>query len=194
MQAIHHPASDMPQPPGQLVSLHCRAHRTRDDQSHLWRLGRRRVPWPRVDNQVWLHGASSMLHRGSEIGRPRHTVPRGQHRRHTGVRIKQSASDGPCGAGLTRSPALPGCACAAGSREHGLAAGCSAGMSACPLPRLSPRYIWHRVLTRRLHRWNTATLTNPRQALCLAVNRRGPHAHCADRSRIADFRATRRGY
>ena len=37
-----------------------------------------------VDHHVGLHGSSPVLHRDIEIGRPRHTVPRGKHRCHTG--------------------------------------------------------------------------------------------------------------
>jgi hypothetical protein len=60
------------------------------------------------------------------------------------LQIKQSASDGPCDAGSTRLTGLPVSASAAGNRAHEHGAGCSAGRCACPLPRLSPRCIWHR--------------------------------------------------
>jgi hypothetical protein len=156
------------------MPLHGRTHCSRNDQSDLRRFGSVLVPAPRIDDEVWLHGPSSVLYRGTEIGRPRHAVPRGKHRCDTEIRIRQSASGGPYAAGLTRPPALPGCASAAGSRARGLGAGYSAGRSACPLPRLSPRCIWHRVTARYRCRWNTIALTKPWQALCLAGNRRGP--------------------
>jgi hypothetical protein len=60
------------------------------------------------------------------------------------VAIRQSARDGPCAAGRKRSPARRGCASASGSRAHELGAGCSAGRSACPWPRDSPRCMRHR--------------------------------------------------
>ena len=194
VQPFHHPASHMSQPPGQLMSLHSRAHRSPDDQSNLRPRGLVFVAGPCVDDEIWLHGATPVLHRDIEIGRPRHAVPRGKHRCDTEIRIKQSASGALCDAGWTRPPAPLGCASAAESRARGLGAGYSAGRSACPLPRLSPCYIWHRGPARFLYRWNTRALTKPQQTQCLAGNRRGPRAFCADRSRIADFRATRRGY
>jgi len=40
-------------------------------------------------------------------------------------------------------PGRHGCACAAGNRERGLDAGCSAGKSSCPWPPRSPRCVWH---------------------------------------------------
>ncbi len=156
------------------MALHRRAHRSRNDQPDLRRLAVFLIPTPRIDDEVRLHGSSSVLHRGIELARPRHAVPRGKHRCDTGIGIRQSPSGGPCDAGSTRSRAPPECASAAGSRAHGLGAGYSAGRSACPLPRLSPRYIWHRLPNRFLDRWNTLALTKPRQALCLAGNRRGP--------------------
>jgi hypothetical protein len=111
-----------------------------------------------------------------------------------GLEIKQSAIGVPYDADPTRLPGPPWYASAAGSRARGLGAGYSAGRSACPLPRLSPHYIWHRVPAGTRCRSVTLTLTKPRCALCLAGNRRGPRAQCSDRSRIADFRATVRGY
>src|SRR5580693_6602954 len=65
-----------------------------------------------------------------------------------GLQIKQSASGGPCDADSTRLPDQPWSASADGSRARGLGAGYSAGRSACPLPRLSPRCIWHRAPAR----------------------------------------------
>jgi hypothetical protein len=56
-----------------------------------------------------------------------------------GLEIKQSASDVPYDADSTPLPALPWYASAAGSHARGHGAGYSAGTSACPLPRLSPR-------------------------------------------------------
>jgi hypothetical protein len=65
-----------------------------------------------------------------------------------GLEIKQSASDVPYDADSTPLPGLPWSASAAGSRARGHGAGYSAGTSACPLPRLSPRCLWHRDPTR----------------------------------------------
>jgi hypothetical protein len=64
-----------------------------------------------------------------------------------GLEIKQSASDVPYDADSTPLPGLPWYASAAGSRARGHGAGYSAGTSACPLPRLSPRCLWHRAPT-----------------------------------------------
>jgi hypothetical protein len=55
--------------------------------------------------------------------------------------IRQIARGDPCGGGQTQWLARPGYACASGSRAHGLGAGCSAGRSACPWPRRSPRSV-----------------------------------------------------
>ena len=56
-----------------------------------------------------------------------------------GLKIKQSASGVPYDADPTRLPGPPWYASAAGTRARGHDAGYSAGRSACPLPRLSPR-------------------------------------------------------
>jgi len=55
------------------------------------------------------------------------------------VAIRQIARGGPYGAGWTRSNAPRECASASGSHARGLGAGYSAGRSACPWPRRSPR-------------------------------------------------------
>ena len=49
-------------------------------------LGHRRSRHRRsvIDHHVRLHGSRPVLDRGIEIGRPRHAVPRGKHRCHTG--------------------------------------------------------------------------------------------------------------
>ncbi len=60
-----------------------------------------------------------------------------------GVAIRQIARGDPYGAGSTQSSVRRGYACAAGSRARGLGAGCSAGRSACPWPRRSPRCVSH---------------------------------------------------
>ena len=80
LQPVHHTAGDMPQPTGHPMPLHGRSHGSRNDQSHLRRIGRLVITAPHIDDQIWLHGSSPVLHRGIEIGRPRHAVPRGKHR------------------------------------------------------------------------------------------------------------------
>lgn len=55
--------------------------------------------------------------------------------------IRQTARGDPCGAGSTRSNVRRESASATGSHARGLGAGCSAGRSACPWPRRSPRYL-----------------------------------------------------
>lgn len=59
------------------------------------------------------------------------------------VAIRQIARGGPYGAGSTQSSVRHGYACATGSRARGLGAGCSAGRSAYPWPRRSPRCVSH---------------------------------------------------
>lgn len=59
------------------------------------------------------------------------------------VAIRQIARGAPYGAGSTQSSVRRGYACATGSRARGLGAGCSAGRSACPWPRRSPRCVSH---------------------------------------------------
>ncbi len=56
--------------------------------------------------------------------------------------IRQSVTDDPCGAGPTRSRARRASAYADGSRELAPGAGCSAGRSACPWPRLYLLVVW----------------------------------------------------
>jgi hypothetical protein len=58
-----------------------------------------------------------------------------------GVAIRQIMRDGPCGADSTRSSVQRGCASAGENHARGLGAGYSAGRSACPWPRDSPRLI-----------------------------------------------------
>lgn len=81
------------------------------------------------------------------------------------VAIRQLTRDGLCGAGWRRSIARRGCASASGSHARGLGAGYSAGRSACPWPRRSPR-----LRTIRPH--SSAT----RSEVGLAAGRRGPRA------------------
>ncbi len=57
------------------------------------------------------------------------------------VAIRQIARGGPCGADWTRSNARHGYASASGNHARGLGAGYSAGRSACPWPRRSPRCV-----------------------------------------------------
>ena len=59
------------------------------------------------------------------------------------VAIRQIARRGPYGADSRQSSARRGYACATGSHARGLGAGCSAGRSACPWPRRSPRCVSH---------------------------------------------------
>jgi hypothetical protein len=58
------------------------------------------------------------------------------------VALRQITRGGLCGAGWTRWSARPEYASASGSRARGLGAGYSAGRSACPWPRHSPRCFW----------------------------------------------------
>jgi hypothetical protein len=80
VQAGHHIAGDVAQPPGQPMPLHGRSDRSRDNQSEFGIAG----GMPHIDDQIRLHGSLSTLDRRVEIGRPRHAVTRGKHRRHTG--------------------------------------------------------------------------------------------------------------
>jgi hypothetical protein len=85
-----------------------------------------------------------------------------------GLEIKQSAIGVPYDADPTRLPGPPWYASAAGSRARGLGAGYSAGRSACPLPRLSPHYIWHRVPAGTRCRSVTLTSRSP-GVLCVSL-------------------------
>jgi len=57
--------------------------------------------------------------------------------------IRQKARGVPYGADRTQSSARRGYASATGNRARGLGADCSAGRSACPWPRRSPRCVSH---------------------------------------------------
>src|SRR5271157_3480314 len=59
------------------------------------------------------------------------------------VAIRQRARRGPYGADWKQSNAQHGYASASGSHARGLGAGYSAGRSACPWPRRSPRCVSH---------------------------------------------------
>ena len=110
------------------------------------------------------------------------------------VRIRQSTSGGPCGAGRTRWRGPHGCASVAGTRGPAPGAGCSAGRSACPWPRL--------------HLLVASGITSHAHAVrSCPVGTRWPLVSSASRSltgavpglfpgrcRIADIRATVRGY
>ncbi len=65
-----------------------------------------------------------------------------------GAAIRQRARGDPCAGDRTRSPARHVCASASGSHARGLGAGYSAGRSACPWPRRSPRCVAIRPLRR----------------------------------------------
>jgi len=58
-------------------------------------------------------------------------------------KIRQIMRGDPYGAGSTRWNAQHGCASAGGNHARGLGAGYSAGRSACPWPRHSPRCVLH---------------------------------------------------
>ena len=64
-----------------------------------------------------------------------------------GAAIRQLTRGGLCAAGWRRSIARHGCASASGNRALGLGADYSAGRSACPWPRRSPRIRTIRPLT-----------------------------------------------
>ena len=80
----------------------------------------------------------------------------------------------PCGAGRTRSRARHGCAYAAGSRAPALGAGCSAGRSACPWPRLSLLVVSAVAVRCTRLRVHTGRSRQPLVSSGLARNRRGP--------------------
>ena len=71
----------MAQSPGESVPLHGRPDRSRDNQSEFGIAD----GMPHIDDHVRLDGSPSVLDRRVKIGRPRHAVTRGKHRRHTGV-------------------------------------------------------------------------------------------------------------
>lgn len=64
------------------------------------------------------------------------------------VAIRQRARGDPCGGDRTRSRVRHECASAGGNHARGLGAGYSAGRSACPWPRRSPRCVAIRPLRR----------------------------------------------
>jgi hypothetical protein len=87
-----------------------------------------------------------------------------------GVAIRQIMRGGPCGADWTRSNGRRGSASADGSRAHGLGAGYSAGRSACPWPRRSPRFIELKISEPSDHFASTSVGSG------LAAGRRGPQS------------------
>jgi hypothetical protein len=103
------------------------------------------------------------------------------------VAIRQIARGGPYGAGWTRSNAPRGSASASGSHARGLGAGYSAGRSACPWPRRSPRCLSHCLPAAHASqlRWFAG-----RSEVVLLLAGAVPRHINLGRSRIADFRAT----
>jgi hypothetical protein len=100
------------------------------------------------------------------------------------LRIRQKASGGPYAAGRTRSHGPRGSACATGSRVRGLGAGCSAGRSACPWPRHSPRCVFHeafpqsgRSRLQRLAGWSESGLANCWPARSPGIYKPGSQPH-----------------
>jgi hypothetical protein len=90
-----------------------------------------------------------------------------------GVAIRQIARGGPCDAGRRRSNVQRECASADGNRARGLGAGCSAGRSACPWPRDSPR----RIELKRSEPSGRSCFASTSVGGGLAAGRRGPQAH-----------------
>jgi hypothetical protein len=82
IQLVDNPASDMTQPPRHPVSLHGRPDRLPNYQPNSrTRLGLRIVRPSRVNHDVGLHRAHAVFHRGTEVGRPFHSITSGEHRR-----------------------------------------------------------------------------------------------------------------
>ena len=82
-------------------------------------------------------------------------------------------NDDPCGAGPSRWRARRGCACADGNHEPAPGAGCSAGRSACPWPRLYLLVVWRSLSG--VHACGVPGRTRlPLVSSGLARNRRGP--------------------
>ncbi len=112
-------------------------------------------------------------------------------------RIRRSASRGPYGADRTQSPDRRGSASSVGSRAHARVAGCSAGRSACPWPRL---FLLIASGRRQPADRNTRVDTEAVGKLCVSLvtaRHPGPCWNCCSvpgRGRIADVRATVRGY
>jgi hypothetical protein len=84
------------------------------------------------------------------------------------VAIRQITLGGPCGADSTRLNVQRGSASVDGSRARGLGAGCSAGRSACPWSRRSPRCIELKTSEPSDHFTSTSVGSG------LAAGRRGP--------------------
>ena len=84
------------------------------------------------------------------------------------VAIRQITLGGPCGADWTRSNVQRGSAYVDGSRARGLGVGCSAGRSACPWSRRSPRCIELKTSEPSDHFTSTSVGSG------LAAGRRGP--------------------
>ena len=185
----------MAQPPRHPMSLYRRSHRLAHHQpdSRAGRCSSHRCACTTRSRSTARIPSFTV---DTELRRPCHPVSRRKHRPGYPSRLRQSVSVGPCAAGWTRSRARRGSSSEAGIRAPAHACGCSAGRSACPWPR---QYLLVRLAPRRLpHR-----LTTHAEADAVAVgklfvsltNRRGPRGRTAsDRCRIADFRATVRGY
>jgi hypothetical protein len=185
-----HSAGDMPEPARDPMAFDCRTHRFGNDQTDARTLTVAVARPPNVNDDVGLHGANPVLHRRVKLAGPPHAVACGKHRQKPVVQIRQTVRGGPYGAGWTRRTARPGYASATGSHARGHGAGYSAGTSACPWPRYSPRCLWvvsglFRPLA--LRKWVGPRVGRRWSCYWPA---RSPGNTILVRSRIADFRAT----
>jgi len=181
---------DMAQPPRHPMPLHGRSHRPTHHQTDSWTY--LFVTPLRVHDEIPFDDPCPVFHRGPELRRPCHPVPRRKHCPGCPSRLRQSALAGLCVAGLTRSPAPRGSSSEAGIHALVRACGCSAGKSASPWPR---HYLLvHLALRRLAHRRTThakADAVAVGKLFASLANRRGPRGRTAPvRCRIADFRAT----
>lgn len=122
------------QPAGHAMPNDCVSHGFGHDQSDVrCRAGLRTG---RVHHKIGLRGAHAALDGVGELCRPCHPVTSRQHW-YADRSVRQSANDGPCGAGRSRWRGRHESASVTGNRELVPGAGYSAGRCACPWPRSS---------------------------------------------------------
>jgi hypothetical protein len=187
IQVCHHIAGNMAQPPREPMPLHGRPDRSRDNQSEFGIAS----GMPHIDDHVRLDGSLSVLDRRVEIGRPRHAVTRGKHRRHTGVEGSGSQRATALAAPIRHDrPAGPG--------PHPQPESVHAGTA--PVIRLKrPLALCHDsllaasgiVLDTVSHAGGARSPPRRLDRLCISlVTGAASGTQCSDRSRIAYFRAT----
>jgi hypothetical protein len=191
----HKSPRHMAQPPRHAVALNGRSHRLCHYQPDSRAAVGQLVASLRVHHEVASHGPHAVLDRRPELRRPGHPVPCRKHRR---TRADSGSQHPPALAptiGYDRAPGAsthskPKSVHPRSSAVIRLEGPLALGHGSNLLVRLAPRRLAHRPTTHA-----EVDVVAVGKLFVSLANRRGPRGTIpADRCRIADFRATVRGY